>query len=106
MSDIAEACAAAMIRPVRGFKPAQYTPQAPIFAELSRVEVAGCGTVAAITAISRARDGTWLHKIACPFCGGTHMHGGSQGPVPGFGHRVADCGLGGYALLAVEAANV
>lgn len=43
-------------------------------------------------------DGGWGIRAVCPWCGRWHAHGGGTGPLPYFGHRVADCGHGGYVL--------
>jgi len=39
--------------------------------------------------------------VRCPFCGGKHYHGLGEikGPVL-WGHRGADCGLGGYYIVS------
>lgn len=43
------------------------------------------------TTAKRLPDGTWSLKVACPYCGKTHHHGGGNGAVPGGGHRSAHC---------------
>lgn len=104
-NDAAE-CAAAMIRPASGHHGERYDQYAEVFQRLSGAEITDAGPVGAIEAIYRERNGTWRFKSRCPFCNGAHMHGGGAGPVPFFGHRVADCVAGGgYELVAVEAAQ-
>lgn len=101
-SDAAE-CAAALIRPAFGFRSAQYDPHAEVFQRLSLAQVTGAVPIGIIEKIVRERNGVWRWKSRCPFCEGTHMHGGGAGPVPSFGARDADCGGGGYAPVAVPA---
>lgn len=106
LDDDAAECAAAIIRPLAGLRAARYDPHAPVFTRLSRAEIAGTGPIAPIEAIYRESNGTWRYRASCPHCNHTHMHGGGAGPVPAFGHRVADClNGGGYVLVIVEAAH-
>ena len=98
-------CAAAMTRPSLGFRAARYNPHAEVFQRLSREQADGAVPTGTIEAIFRERTGTWRYKARCPYCNGTHMHGGAAGQLPGFGERLGDCGIGEYALLAVEAAH-
>jgi hypothetical protein len=45
-----------------------------------------------VVARPRSDGDTW--EVDCPYCYTVHLHG------LGFGHRVADCGIGGYLLVA------
>ncbi len=53
---------------------------------------------AAVVRLTLRPTGGWGIRAACPWCGKAHSHGGGTGPLPYFGHRVADCGHGGYEL--------
>ena len=105
-ADLATLIDAAMTRAPRGLFGAKYDPHAPVFVQLSQADAEDSQLFGTITSISRSREGTWLFRVDCPFCGRQHRHGGGGGlGLPQFGHRVADCGIGsGYALLAVGGA--
>lgn len=53
---------------------------------------------AAVVRLTLRPAGGWGIRAACPWCGKAHSHGGGAGPLPYFGHRVADCSHGGYEL--------
>lgn len=53
---------------------------------------------APVTFMTLRLDGGWGIRATCPWCGKAHSHGGGTGPLPYFGHRVADCWRGGYEL--------
>lgn len=102
----AAACAAARTKPAHGFRGEHYNQHAAVFARLSWADAAGAVPVGTIEAIYRERNGTWRYRARCPYCKGSHMHGGGTRPIPVFGSRDADCNLGGaYAAVAVEAAE-
>lgn len=62
----------------------------------------GDGLPVAHAVAKQSRDGVWrLTVTCCPFCGQRHHHGGNNGPLPGAGSRVADCGGGQYELVEV-----
>jgi len=58
---------------------------------------------AKIASLKWHKDGessVWLVRVTCPFCGAVHKHGGGNNPAgPDLGHRVADCGRGGYDII-------
>ncbi|QXZ09967.1 hypothetical protein KUF54_01455 [Comamonas sp. Y33R10-2] len=100
--DAAAECAAAITKPALGFRSAAYNHHAAVFVRFSTAQAAGARALGIIESISRAKDGTWLYSARCPYCRGTHRHGGGKAAQPKFGSRVADCQDGGeYALTAV-----
>lgn len=71
--------------------------KAPLFARLARAQADGTGPTAEVVRLTFGDHGFRI-KARCPFCDAYHYHGGGVIPLPRFGHRVADCGRGGYVL--------
>lgn len=72
----------------------------PVLARLSRAQAEGSDPTAEVVRLTYGEGVGFRIKVKCPFCGAPHYHGGGAEILPIFGHRVADCGRGGYALIA------
>lgn len=94
------ACMGAVIPGGKPNEPTRFDLGAPIFATLSRAYLGDGGATAEVTSLVFDRQGFRM-TARCPFCGREHRHGGGNHvvPLPMFGHRVADCGRGGYYLV-------
>lgn len=93
------ACMDAVIPGGKPNGPTRFDLGAPIFAALSRAYLKP-GATAEVVALTFDHRGFKI-TARCPFCGENHHHGGGNPvvPLPMFGHRVADCGRGGYHLV-------
>jgi len=87
-------------RTIFGTRSRVFDVNAPVLARLSRTQAEGNDPTAEVIRLTYSEGGGFRIKVKCPFCGVPHYHGGGSEIIPIFGHRVADCGRGGYALIA------
>jgi hypothetical protein len=87
-------------RTILGTRSRVFDVTSPVVARLSRTQADGNDTLAEVVRLTYSEGVGFRIKVKCPFCGVPHYHGGGAEVLPIFGHRVADCGRGGYALIA------
>lgn len=57
--------------------------------------------------LDQGSGGSWSVTVACPLCGGSHVHGATPQDVftDTIGHRVSHCGRGGYTIRTTDQAT-